>query len=82
LQPVQEAWGCVHHAQYQELHKYEKDGKEKSEFCAAKKGSKKANPVNQNFGQLSKKLIKLEKALKKSSKKVKKRRYKDSNSNS
>jgi hypothetical protein len=42
--------------------RYEKDGKEKSNFYAAKKGSKKANPVNQNFAQLSKKLDMLEKA--------------------
>jgi hypothetical protein len=31
----------------------EKDGKEKSNFHTTKKGSKKANPVNQNFAQLS-----------------------------
>jgi hypothetical protein len=35
--------------------RFEKDGKEKSNFCAAKKGGKKANPVNQNFAQLTKK---------------------------
>jgi hypothetical protein len=39
-------------------------------------------PVSQNFAQLTKKIDKLEKALKKSSKKGRKRRYKDSNSNS
>ncbi len=50
--------------------RFEKDGKEKPDFCAAKKGGKKANPVNQNFAQLSKKIKKLKKALKKSSKKV------------
>jgi hypothetical protein len=49
--------------------RFEKDGKEKSNFRAAKKGGKKANPVNQNFTQLSEKLKKLEKALKKLSKK-------------
>ncbi len=48
----------------------EKDGKEKSDFCTAKKGGKKANPMNQNFAQLSKKIKKLEKVLKKSSKKA------------
>ncbi len=53
--------------------RFEKDRKEKLYFCAAKKGSKKANPMNQNFAQLSKKLKKLEKALKKSSKKTQKR---------
>ncbi len=61
--------------------RFEKDRKEKSNFCAAKKGGKKANPVNQNFMQLSKKIKKLEKALKKSSKKAQPC-YKDSNSNS
>jgi hypothetical protein len=48
----------------------------------AKKGSKKANPINQNFAQLTKKIEKLEKALKKSSKKAQKRQYKDSDSDS
>jgi hypothetical protein len=48
--------------------RFEKDGKEKSKFCATKKGGKKASPFNQNFVQLSKKIKKLEKALKKSSK--------------
>ncbi len=62
--------------------KYEKDRTEKSSFCATKKGRKKNYPVNQNFAQLSKKIDKLEKALKKSVKKCKKCRYKDSNSNS
>jgi hypothetical protein len=58
------------------------DGKEKSDFCAAKKGGKKGNPVNHNFTQLTKKIEKLDKALKKSGKKGKKRRYEDSNSDS
>jgi hypothetical protein len=62
--------------------RFEKDRKEKSSFCAAKKGGYNWNPVNQNFAQLTDKINKLEKALKKSSKKGKKRRYKDSNSNS
>jgi hypothetical protein len=48
--------------------KYEKDGTEKSSFHAAKKGGKKNYPVNQNFAQLTKKIDKLEKALKKSGK--------------
>ncbi len=48
----------------------EKDGKEKSDFHATKTGGKKANSVNQNFTQLTKKIEKLEKALKKSSKKA------------
>jgi hypothetical protein len=50
--------------------KYEKDGTEKSSFRAAKKGGKKNYPVNQNFTQLTKKIKKLEKALKKSGKKA------------
>jgi hypothetical protein len=62
--------------------RFEKDRKEKSSFCAAKKGGNKSNPVNQNFAQLTKKIEKLEKALKKSSKKDKKRCYKDSYSDS
>jgi hypothetical protein len=62
--------------------RFDKDGKEKSSFCAAKKGGYKGNPVNQNFAQLTKKIKKLEKALKKSGKKGKKRHYKDSDSNS
>jgi hypothetical protein len=65
-----------------DCHRFEKDGKEKSDFRAAKKGGKKGNPVNHNFAQLTKKIETLEKALKKSSKNGKKRHYKDSNSNS
>ncbi len=65
-----------------EYHRFEKDRKEKSSFCAAKKGGYNRNPVNQNFAQLTNKIKKLEKALKKSGKKGKKRRYKDSNSDS
>jgi hypothetical protein len=55
---------------------------EKSSFRAAKKGGKRSNPINQNFAQLTKKIDKLEKALKKSGKKGKKHRYKNSDSNS
>jgi hypothetical protein len=62
--------------------RFEKDGKEKSSFCAAKKGGHKSNPVNQNFAQLTKKIEKLEKALKKSGKKGKKHHYEDSHSDS
>jgi hypothetical protein len=65
-----------------DCHRFEKDGKEKSDFHAAKKGSKKGNPINHNFTQLTKKIKKLKKALKKSGKKGKKRRYEDSNSDS
>jgi hypothetical protein len=65
-----------------DCHKFEKDGKEKSNFCAAKKGGKKANPVIQNFTQFTKKTKKLKKALKKSGKKAQKLQYEDSDSNS
>ncbi len=60
--------------------RFDKDGKEKSDFRAAKKGGKKTNPVNHNFAHLTKKIKKLEKALKKSGKKAQKRQYKDSDS--
>jgi hypothetical protein len=62
--------------------RFEKDGKEKSSFRATKKGGYNWNPVNQNFAQLTNKIEKLEKALKKSGKKGKKRHYEDSNSDS
>ncbi len=62
--------------------RFEKDGKEKSSLCAAKKGGCKSNPVNQNFAQLTNKIKKLEKALKKSGKKGQKCRYEDSDSSS
>jgi hypothetical protein len=64
-----------------DCHRFEKDGREKSDFHATKKGGMKANPVNQNFAQLTKKIEKLKNALKKSGKKGKKCHYKDSNSN-
>jgi hypothetical protein len=48
--------------------RFEKDRTEKSSFRTAKKGKKKNYPVNQNFAQLTKKIDKLEKALKKSGK--------------
>ena len=51
-----------------ECRKYEKGGTEKSSYRSAKKGGKKNYPVNQNFAQLTKKIEKLEKALKKSKK--------------
>ncbi len=52
-----------------DCHRFEKDGKEKSHFRSTRKGGKKGNPVNHNFAQLTKKIKKLEKALKKSGKK-------------
>jgi hypothetical protein len=65
-----------------DCHRYARDGKEKANFRAAKKGRKKPNPVRQNFAQLSKKLDKLKKTLKKASKKSKKHQYKDNDSDS
>jgi hypothetical protein len=55
--------------------RFEKDGKEKSNFRASKKGGRKGNPVIQNFAQLTKKIKKLEKVLKKSGKKGRKCHY-------
>jgi hypothetical protein len=65
-----------------DCHRFEKDRKEKSNFHATKKGGYKSNPVNQNFAQLTDKIKKLEKTLKKSCKKGQKRHYKDSDSDS
>ncbi len=65
-----------------DCHRFEKDGKEKSDFFTAEKSGKKGNPLNHNFEQLTKRIKKLKKALKKSGKKGQKCRYKDSNSNS
>ncbi len=41
--------------------RFEKDGKEKSDFRTTKKGGKKGNPINHNFAQLTEKIEKLEK---------------------
>ncbi len=65
-----------------DCHKYEKDGMVKANFRNAKKAGKKPNPAKQLFAQLSKKLDKLEKTLKKASHKSKKRHREDSNSDS
>jgi hypothetical protein len=65
-----------------DCHKHEKDGMVKANFCTTKKAGKKPNPAKQSFGQLSKKLDKLEKTLKKDSHKSKKRRRDDSDSDS
>ncbi len=65
-----------------ECHRFEIDGKEKSDFRTAKKGGKKNYPVNHTFAQLSEKIEKLKKVLKKSGKKGKKCHYEDSDSDS
>jgi hypothetical protein len=62
--------------------RYEKDGTANAYFHATKKAGKKPNPAKQLFAQLSKKLDKLEKTLKKSSHKSKKHRRDDSHSDS
>jgi hypothetical protein len=62
--------------------RFEKDGTEKSDFRAAKKGGKKPNPTKQSFVQLSKKLDKLEKVMKKKDTKKRKRHSSNSNSDS
>jgi hypothetical protein len=62
--------------------RFKKDGKEKSSVRTAKKGGYKSNPINQNFAQLTDKIKKLEKALKKSGKKGQKCRYENSDSDS
>ncbi len=62
--------------------RFEKDGTEKADFRAAKKGEKKPNPTKQSFTQLSEKLDKLEKVLKKKDTKKRKRRRSDSDSDS
>jgi hypothetical protein len=65
-----------------DCHRYKKDGMVKANFHAAKKAGKKPNPAKQSFAQLSKKLDKLEKTLKKASHKSKKSHRDDSNSDS
>jgi hypothetical protein len=52
--------------------KHKKDRMEKANFHTAKKAGKKPNPAKQSFAQLSQKLFKLEKTLKKASHKSKK----------
>jgi hypothetical protein len=79
---------CTKHGGAYTMHKtpdcrrFKKDEKEKPNFHASKKGGQKGNPVNCNFMQLTKKIEKLEKVLKKSGKKGQKRCFEDSNSNS
>jgi hypothetical protein len=62
--------------------KYKKDATLKVDFRAAKKAGKKPNPAKQLFTQLSEKLDRLEKTIKKASHKSKKPRRDDSNSDS
>jgi hypothetical protein len=53
----------------------------KADFCGAKMAGKKPNPAKKSFPQLTKKLDKLEKSLKKASLKSKKCHRDDSDSN-
>ncbi len=53
-------WGMYTTHNTKDCRKYEKEGTEKGDFCAAKKGGKKPNPTCHSFTQLSKKLEKLE----------------------
>ncbi len=62
--------------------KYKKDVAVKADFCTAKTPGKNANPTKQSFTQLSKKVERLEKTLKKASPKSKKCRRNNSNSDS
>jgi hypothetical protein len=62
--------------------KYKKDGMLKADFHATKKADKKPNPAKQSFTQLSKKLDRLEKTIKKASHESKKHCRNDSNSDS
>ncbi len=48
-----------------DCHQYEKDGSEKANFSAAKKGGKKPNHAKNSFVQMSEKLERLKKAVKK-----------------
>jgi hypothetical protein len=62
--------------------RYKKDGTVKANFCTTKKAGKKPNTAKQLFTQLSKKLDRLEKTLKKASHKSKKCHRDDSDSDS
>jgi hypothetical protein len=78
---LQEAWGAYKTHNTRDCHRFEKDGTEKSDFHAAKKGGK-TNPKKGSLAQLSKKLNKLEKVIKKKDTKKWKCRSSDSDSNS
>ena len=75
-------WGACTTHNTRDCRRFEKDRTEKSDFCAAKKGGKKPNPTKQSFAQLSEKLDKLEKVLKKKDTKKRKRHRSNSDSDS
>jgi hypothetical protein len=82
LQPLQEAWGMHNTHNTKDCCRYEKDGTEKSDFRTAKKGREKPNPIKHSFVQLSKKMDRLEKAIKKLDAKQKKCCHSNSGSDS
>ena len=61
---------------------FEKDGTEKSNFRAAKKGGKKPNPIEQSFAQLSERSDEFKKVIEKKDTKKRKRRCSNSDSDS
>jgi hypothetical protein len=80
--PMQETWGAHTTHTTKDCCRYEKEGMVKANFQAAKKAGKTPNPAKHSYAQLSKKLDKLEKTLKKASLKSKKYSRDDSNSDS
>ncbi len=75
--------GGVHTTHFaKDCRKYKKDGMVKANFCTPKQAGKKPNSAKQLFAQLSKKLDKLEKTLKKASHKSEKCRRDNSDSDS
>ncbi len=78
LQAVQETWERAYCARYQRLPQVRERRNGESQFLSHQKAGKKPNPAKQPFSQLSKKLDKLEKTLKKASKRLRD----DSNSDS
>ncbi len=82
LQPLQEEWGMYTMHNTRHCCKYEKNRLEKADFHAAKKGGKKPNTTRNSSSQMSKKLGKLKKAIKKQCTKSKKHCRDNSDSNS
>ncbi len=80
--PPKKYWGEHTTHATKDCRKYEKDRTTKANFWATKNAGKKPNPAKQSFAQLSKKLDKLEKTLKKASHKSKKGRRDNSDSDS
>jgi hypothetical protein len=75
-------WGAHTTHATKDCRKYKKDERLKANFHAAKKAGKKPNPAEQSFAQLSTKLDRLEKTIKKASHKSKKCHMDNSNSDS